>query len=38
MMAGNVLRARIDDRQFRTLVLVTLLATALGLIIKAFSA
>ena len=38
MAGGSMLRARIDDRQFRTLVLATLLATALGLIVKAFSA
>lgn len=35
MVAGNRVRARIDDRQFRGLVLATLLATALGLIVKA---
>ena len=37
MAAGNRLRARVDDRRFRVIVLVTLLATALGLVIKAIS-
>lgn len=37
MVGGNLLRSRIDDRQFRAIVLATLLATALGLIVKAVS-
>ncbi|WP_034490789.1 sulfite exporter TauE/SafE family protein [Afifella pfennigii] len=38
MLAGNRLRQLVDERQFRSIVLVTLLTTAAGLLVKAFVA